>query len=335
MRPPWLAPLWGAPALAGGAGLRARPALRGLHPLRPPPPRRRGRELRRRRDAVPALQLHAVRAERGPGVRAGQRPAGRAGHLLAALLGLSPRARRLAPRDPPSGQRARPRADAQHGFAGATDGGTIPTCSSPGCPSTPAMASMPATSRSSGARPASPWCWRDLGLSQRDEYQRMLGTEIEVEAGAIRIGSGNMPRRWWRPVRQGVTTAHRSTQHPHHRRHIGGHERDRGAGRHGRPSRRLLGQSGWLRGLAAHLVRGGEEADDLVQETWLNALRSPPGAGRPSDLAGAGPAQRLADGRPGGQPPAGPRAGDRVPAPEIPPRAASNGRSSSVTSPSW
>jgi RNA polymerase sigma factor (sigma-70 family) len=43
----------------------------------------------------------------------------------------------------------------------------------------------------------------------------------------------------------------------------------------------LLGQSGWLRALAAHLVRGGEEADDLVQETWLNALRSPPGAGRP------------------------------------------------------
>lgn len=43
----------------------------------------------------------------------------------------------------------------------------------------------------------------------------------------------------------------------------------------------LLGQSRWLRGLAAHLVGGGPEADDLVQETWLAALRSPPAAERP------------------------------------------------------
>ena len=43
----------------------------------------------------------------------------------------------------------------------------------------------------------------------------------------------------------------------------------------------LLSQSGWLRGLAAHLVGGDQAADDLVQETWLAAVRSPPRPDQP------------------------------------------------------
>jgi RNA polymerase sigma factor (sigma-70 family) len=42
----------------------------------------------------------------------------------------------------------------------------------------------------------------------------------------------------------------------------------------------LLGQAGWLRRLAAGLVADPQAADDLVQETWIAALRSPPEAGR-------------------------------------------------------
>ncbi|NOT31564.1 MAG: RNA polymerase sigma factor, partial [Planctomycetes bacterium] len=44
--------------------------------------------------------------------------------------------------------------------------------------------------------------------------------------------------------------------------------------------RELLNESGWLRGLAASLVGDPALADDLVQDTWLAALRHPPRAGR-------------------------------------------------------
>jgi RNA polymerase sigma factor (sigma-70 family) len=43
----------------------------------------------------------------------------------------------------------------------------------------------------------------------------------------------------------------------------------------------LLANGAWLRRLAAHLVRGGEDADDLVQDAWVAAL----GAGRPPGVA--------------------------------------------------
>jgi DNA-directed RNA polymerase specialized sigma24 family protein len=43
---------------------------------------------------------------------------------------------------------------------------------------------------------------------------------------------------------------------------------------------RLLHHSEWLAALARRLVRDGASADDLVQETWLAALRHPPAAGR-------------------------------------------------------
>lgn len=38
----------------------------------------------------------------------------------------------------------------------------------------------------------------------------------------------------------------------------------------------LLEESGWLRALAANLIGDGTQADDLVQDTWLAALRRPP-----------------------------------------------------------
>jgi RNA polymerase sigma-70 factor (ECF subfamily) len=43
----------------------------------------------------------------------------------------------------------------------------------------------------------------------------------------------------------------------------------------------LLGQSIWLRRLAGTLVAGEAAAEDLVQETWLAALRHPPASDRP------------------------------------------------------
>src|SRR6516162_8745802 len=43
----------------------------------------------------------------------------------------------------------------------------------------------------------------------------------------------------------------------------------------------LLEHTVWLRRLAANLVRGEGDADDLVQETWLAAMRSPPLDDRP------------------------------------------------------
>jgi RNA polymerase sigma-70 factor (ECF subfamily) len=43
----------------------------------------------------------------------------------------------------------------------------------------------------------------------------------------------------------------------------------------------LLAQADWLRGLAVCLVHNGPDADDLVQETWVAAMRSPPEPGRP------------------------------------------------------
>ncbi len=43
----------------------------------------------------------------------------------------------------------------------------------------------------------------------------------------------------------------------------------------------LLAHREWLHRLAAHLVRDTSVADDLVQETWAAALRSPPDPNRP------------------------------------------------------
>jgi RNA polymerase sigma-70 factor (ECF subfamily) len=45
----------------------------------------------------------------------------------------------------------------------------------------------------------------------------------------------------------------------------------------------LLTHADWLRGLAVHLVHGDRQlAGDLVQQTWLAALRSPPDPDRPA-----------------------------------------------------
>jgi RNA polymerase sigma-70 factor (ECF subfamily) len=43
---------------------------------------------------------------------------------------------------------------------------------------------------------------------------------------------------------------------------------------------RLLAQADWLRGLATYLVRNRDDAEDLVQETFATALRSPPDTSR-------------------------------------------------------
>ncbi len=43
----------------------------------------------------------------------------------------------------------------------------------------------------------------------------------------------------------------------------------------------LLAHAAWVRGVAFALVRDAATADDLVQETWLAALRRPPEGGRP------------------------------------------------------
>src|SRR5262245_29421694 len=42
----------------------------------------------------------------------------------------------------------------------------------------------------------------------------------------------------------------------------------------------LLNEAGWLRRLAASLVGDAAQADDLVQDTWVAALRRPPSAER-------------------------------------------------------
>lgn len=44
------------------------------------------------------------------------------------------------------------------------------------------------------------------------------------------------------------------------------------------PPEALLEHAAWLRRLASGLVRGDGDAEDLVQETWLAALRRPPSA---------------------------------------------------------
>lgn len=49
------------------------------------------------------------------------------------------------------------------------------------------------------------------------------------------------------------------------------------------PTERLLDQAGWVRRLARHLVHDPDRADDLVQDTWVAALRRPPQA---TDVAG-------------------------------------------------
>ncbi len=43
----------------------------------------------------------------------------------------------------------------------------------------------------------------------------------------------------------------------------------------------MLSQADWLRGLARCLAHSGADAEDLVQETWVAAMRSPPEPGRP------------------------------------------------------
>jgi len=43
----------------------------------------------------------------------------------------------------------------------------------------------------------------------------------------------------------------------------------------------LLNEAGWLRQLAASLVGDRAQAEDLVQDTWVAALRRPPGEGEP------------------------------------------------------
>jgi len=53
-------------------------------------------------------------------------------------------------------------------------------------------------------------------------------------------------------------------------------------GSHGAvPLEALLAESAWLRRLATSLVRDPAAAEDLVQETWLAALKNPPTADRP------------------------------------------------------
>jgi len=53
-------------------------------------------------------------------------------------------------------------------------------------------------------------------------------------------------------------------------------------GSHGAvPLDALLAESAWLRRLATSLVRDPAAAEDLVQETWLAALKNPPDADRP------------------------------------------------------
>ena len=44
----------------------------------------------------------------------------------------------------------------------------------------------------------------------------------------------------------------------------------------------LLAQADWVRGLASALLGESGDADDLVQDTWLAAIRHPPAAGRPA-----------------------------------------------------
>ena len=43
----------------------------------------------------------------------------------------------------------------------------------------------------------------------------------------------------------------------------------------------LLAHSQWARALARTLVRDAATAEDLVQETWVAALKRPPRADRP------------------------------------------------------
>ncbi len=57
---------------------------------------------------------------------------------------------------------------------------------------------------------------------------------------------------------------------------------------------RLLEHASWLRALARHLVDDAAAADDLVQETWLAAVRRPPVATRPLQPWLAAVARKLA-----------------------------------------
>ncbi|MEZ6020150.1 MAG: sigma-70 family RNA polymerase sigma factor [Planctomycetota bacterium] len=64
---------------------------------------------------------------------------------------------------------------------------------------------------------------------------------------------------------------------------------------------RLLTHQDWLRALARKLVGDAQAADDLVQETWIAALKSPPDPDRPARPWLAGVVRRLASMRARGE----------------------------------
>ncbi len=64
---------------------------------------------------------------------------------------------------------------------------------------------------------------------------------------------------------------------------------------------RLLTHQDWLRSLARRLVGDSAAAEDLVQETWIAALKSPPDADRPAKPWLAGVVRRLASMRARGE----------------------------------
>jgi len=91
-------------------------------------------------------------------------------------------------------------------------------------------------------------------------------------------------RRWAMQARQGSqslpsefgSASHHSTRGVHIQG-VG----SKSAGISDPDAERLLAEAGWVRRLALHLVRDGTTAEDIVQETWLAALRHPlPSDGR-------------------------------------------------------
>ncbi|MFT5198058.1 MAG: RNA polymerase sigma-70 factor (ECF subfamily), partial [Planctomycetota bacterium] len=64
---------------------------------------------------------------------------------------------------------------------------------------------------------------------------------------------------------------------------------------------RLLTHQDWLRSLARRLVGDAATAEDLVQETWIAALKSPPDPTRPAKPWLAGVVRRLASMRARGE----------------------------------
>ncbi|HRV83062.1 MAG TPA: RNA polymerase sigma factor, partial [Planctomycetota bacterium] len=64
---------------------------------------------------------------------------------------------------------------------------------------------------------------------------------------------------------------------------------------------RLLTHQDWLRALARKLVGDSQAAEDLVQETWMAAMKSPPDPTRPARPWLAGVVRRLASMRARGE----------------------------------